>query len=103
MVRLLASRYDMPQADIKNIVQGTFDAIIETLAKDGRLELRNFGVFEVKRRGARKARNPKTGVVVDVPPRKVVTFKPGRLMEMSVREQHPVSSGLDSSPLGDPR
>lgn len=93
----------MPQADIKNIVQGTFDAIIETLARDGRLELRNFGVFEVKKRGARKARNPKTGVVVDVPPRKVVTFKPGRLMELSVRKDRSVSTEIDSNPLGDPR
>ena len=102
MVRLLANRFDMPQADIKNIVQGTFDVIIETLAQDGRLELRNFGVFEVKKRGARKARNPKTGVVVDVPPRKVVTFKPGRLMETVVRNDQPVSSGIDSTPLGGP-
>jgi hypothetical protein len=48
--------------------------------------LRNFGVFEVKRRAARKARNPRTGDKVFVPEKFVVTFKPGKEMEERVRE-----------------
>ena len=52
----------------------------------GRIELRNFGVFEVKKRKARKARNPRTGDKVEVPPKCVVTFKPGKEMEERVRE-----------------
>ena len=67
-------------------MQQTFDAIVETLLEDGRIELRNFGVFEVKRRKARKARNPRTGEKVDVPPKNVVTFKPGKEMEERVRQ-----------------
>jgi nucleoid DNA-binding protein len=59
-------------------VQMVFDGITETLVDEGRIELRNFGVFEVKRRRARKARNPRTGEKVSVPERSVVTFKPGR-------------------------
>ena len=62
-------------------VQMVFDGIIETLQEEGRIELRNFGVFEVKRRRARKARNPRTGEGVNVPARMVVAFKPGREME----------------------
>jgi len=51
-----------------------------------RIELRNFGVFEVKRRAPRKARNPRTGARVEVPAKFVVTFKPGKEMEQRVRE-----------------
>ena len=51
-----------------------------------RIELRNFGVFEVKKRAARKARNPRTGQRVDVPEKYVVTFKPGKEMEERVRQ-----------------
>jgi nucleoid DNA-binding protein len=47
---------------------------------EGRLELRNFGVFEVRGRRPRRARNPRTGEAVDVPARLVVTFKAGRQM-----------------------
>ena len=70
----------------KEIVQKTFDAIVETLVEERRIELRNFGVFEVKKRAARKARNPRTGDKVYVPEKFVVTFKPGKEMEEKVRE-----------------
>lgn len=80
IANLLSDKYRVSQVDSKKIVQGTFDMIIETLLKKGRIELRNFGVFMVKNRKARKARNPKTGEPVMVPERKVVTFKPGRVM-----------------------
>jgi nucleoid DNA-binding protein len=66
------------------VVQRVFDGIIETLLEEGRIELRNFGVFEVKRRRARKARNPRTGEGVNVPARMGVAFKPGREMEERV-------------------
>src|SRR5947207_10210697 len=75
----------MTQLKTKEIVQQTFDAIVDTLLEVGRIELRNFGVFEVKQRKARKARNPRTGERVDVPPKNVVTFKPGKEMEERVR------------------
>jgi integration host factor subunit beta len=59
---------------------------VETLVEERRIELRNFGVFEVKKRAARKARNPRTGDKVYVPEKFVVTFKPGKEMEERVRE-----------------
>ena len=58
----------------------------EALVEERRIELRNFGVFEVKERAARKARNPRTGERVDVPEKMVVTFKPGKEMEEKVRQ-----------------
>jgi nucleoid DNA-binding protein len=75
----------------KKIVQLMFQAIVDTLVneKEHRIELRNFGVFEVKLRKPRKARNPRTGDKVDVPAKCVVTFKPGKMMEERVRQIPP--------------
>ena len=86
IVRTISEEIGLTQLKTKEIVQKTFDAIVETLVEDGRIELRNFGVFEVKRRAARKARNPRTGDKVNVPEKFVVTFKPGKEMEQRVRE-----------------
>lgn len=85
IVKTISDEIGMTQLKTKEIVQKTFDAIVETLVQEGRIELRNFGVFEVKRRAARKARNPRTGQRVDVPEKFVVTFKPGKEMEEKVR------------------
>lgn len=86
IVKTISEEIGMTQLKTKEIVQKTFDAIVETLVEDHRIELRNFGVFEVKRRAARKARNPRTGEKVSVPEKFVVTFKPGKEMEARVRE-----------------
>ena len=86
IVKQISERIGLTQLKTKEIVQQTFDAIVETLLEVGRIELRNFGVFEVKQRKARKARNPRTGDKVDVPPKNVVTFKPGKEMEEKVRQ-----------------
>lgn len=86
IVKQISDRIGLTQLKTKEIVQQTFDAIVDTLIEVGRIELRNFGVFEVKRRKARKARNPRTGDRVDVPPKNVVTFKPGKEMEERVRQ-----------------
>lgn len=86
IVKQISERIGLTQLKTKEIVQQTFDAIVDTLLEVGRIELRNFGVFEVKKRKARKARNPRTGDKVDVPPKNVVTFKPGKEMEERVRQ-----------------
>ncbi|MGI9456792.1 MAG: HU family DNA-binding protein [Aeoliella sp.] len=86
IVKTISEEMGLTQLKTKEIVQKTFDAIVETLVEDHRIELRNFGVFEVKKRAARKARNPRTGAKVSVPEKFVVTFKPGKEMEARVRE-----------------
>ncbi len=86
IVKTISEEIGLTQLKTKEIVQKTFDAIVETLVEDRRIELRNFGVFEVKKRAARKARNPRTGDKVFVPEKFVVTFKPGKEMEEKVRE-----------------
>jgi nucleoid DNA-binding protein len=86
IVRTISEEIGLTQLKTKEIVQKTFDAIVEALVEEGRIELRNFGVFEVKKRAPRKARNPRTGEKVDVAEKFVVTFKPGKEMEERVRE-----------------
>jgi integration host factor subunit beta len=93
IVKEIAERANLTQLKTKEIVQWTFDAIVQTLIDDAdhRIELRNFGVFEVKRREARKARNPRTGDRVEVEAKNVVTFKPGKEMEERVRQMQLVA------------
>jgi nucleoid DNA-binding protein len=86
IVRSIAEQIDLPQLRTKELVQKTFDALIETLVRDRRIELRNFGVFQIKERKARMARNPRTGAKVPVQAKHVVTFKPGKEMEERVRQ-----------------
>jgi len=73
------------QMDVKRIVQKVLDCIIDGLANGNTVELRNFGIFKIKSRRGRKGRNPRTGTAVEVPPKKVVVFKPGLIMKQRVR------------------
>ena len=91
IVKQISDRANLTQLRTKEIVQWTFDAIIETLENEGRIELRNFGVFEVKVRKARTARNPKTNEEVEVAEKRVVTFQPGKIMEERVRKSESLS------------
>ncbi|MBQ6828984.1 MAG: integration host factor subunit beta [Thermoguttaceae bacterium] len=87
VVRLVSEKTGLSQQEAKEVVQTTFDSIIEVLVKTGRLELRNFGVFAVKRRAARNARNPRTGVEVWVDEHETVAFKPGKMMVSQVQTE----------------
>ena len=69
---------------VKKVVQSFLDGIIVELGKGNRLEFRDFGVFEVKQRQARMAQNPKTLEPVEVPPKRTVKFKVGRLMKQTL-------------------
>jgi integration host factor subunit beta len=65
------------------IIETIFESVKESLAQGGKVEIRGFGNFRLRNRNARKARNPKTGAAVDVPPKKVPYFKVGKeLREM---------------------
>lgn len=81
IVRSLAEKHEEEIAQTRRIVQGTLDMILESLCRGDKVELRNFGVFEVIDRKGRVARNPRSRQEVFIPERKVVKFKPGKLME----------------------
>jgi DNA-binding protein HU-beta len=84
LVIRVANRLGMTQSTVAKIIESTFETISHTLAEGERWELRDFGVFEVKTRASRIGRNPRTGEQVPVPERKVVTFRPGKLMKEMV-------------------
>ncbi|OGW84675.1 MAG: integration host factor subunit beta [Omnitrophica bacterium RIFCSPLOWO2_01_FULL_45_10] len=85
LVLKITEEANLKQVDVKLIVQKTLDRITDSLSKGETVELRNFGVFKVKSRKPRIGRNPKTGSVVPIPERKVVSFKPGLVMKKEVR------------------
>jgi len=81
---------------VKRIVQSFLDSIIVELGKGNRLEFRDFGVFEVKQRRARIAQNPKTLDRVEVPPKRTVKFKVGRLMKLTLATDETDAADLDA-------
>jgi nucleoid DNA-binding protein len=85
LVVRISNETGMVQQDVLTVVQKTLDILTETLAKGQTVEMRNFGVFEVKLRKARVGRNPnKPENEVPIPPRAVVKFKPGKEMKAKV-------------------
>ncbi len=85
IVTKIADETMIKQIDVKKVVQKTFDKIVESLSQGQTVELRNFGVFKVKTRRGRMGRNPRTGESVEIPEKKVVTFKPGLVMKDTVK------------------
>lgn len=94
LVNRIATKTGQTKVITKQVIQLFLDAIIDELGAGNRLEFREFGVFEIKERAARIAQNPRTLQKVDVPAKRVVKFKVGRLMKERVgtgsegEEQH---------------
>jgi nucleoid DNA-binding protein len=93
IVRSIAEKLDLTQLETKSIVQNVFDCLAETLVTEKRIELRNFGVFEIRKRKARKARNPRTGEEVQVKEKNVVVFKAGKTLEDTLRKKQAKNRG----------
>ncbi|MCK9614884.1 MAG: integration host factor subunit beta [Candidatus Omnitrophica bacterium] len=85
IVLKISQNTGIKQVVVRDIVQHTFDTIFEALKNGERIELRNFGVFQVKKRKKRIGRNPKTGEVIPVPERHTVVFKPGLEMKQLIK------------------
>ncbi len=77
----IAENTQAKRVTVKHVIQAFLDQITDELAKNNRLEFRGFGVFEVRKRAARIAQNPKTLERVKVPAKRTVKFKMGRLMK----------------------
>jgi len=87
VAKLVAKKMGISNVRAKEVVQETLDAMARLIVKHGRIELRKFGVFEVVTRKKRPARNPRTGEKVIIPRRKVITFKPSKLLTAKVRKK----------------
>jgi len=108
LIDRIAERTSNKRVVVKRIVQSFLDEIIEELGRGNRLEFRDFGVFESKQRAARTAQNPKTLERVDVPSKRTVKFKVGRMMkaklhgEPATGNNHPTAQqpvrGASASP-----
>ena len=93
----IAEATDQPKVVVKDILQRFLDGIIEELVAGNRLEFREFGVFEVRERAPRRAQNPRTLEKVEVPAKRVVKFKVGRLMRDRVCEEPDGNAGKASA------
>ena len=85
LIDRIAEKTNCKRVQVKRIVQSFLDEIIDELGNSNRLEFRDFGVFESKFRAARVAQNPKTLERVEVPPKRTVKFKVGRLMKLKLQ------------------
>lgn len=94
LVMRISEETGLIQHDVHEVIQKTLDYITESLARGENVEFRNFGVFEVAERKQRIGRNPnKPDQVVTIPTRKVVKFKPGKVMK------HQVTGDVTSLPV----
>lgn len=89
LIDLIAISTGVKKQLAKDILQQFLNDIVAELAKGNRIEFRDFGVFEVKKRSARTAQNPKTLEKVRVPTKQAIKFKTGRLINDKLNDQVP--------------
>jgi integration host factor subunit beta len=86
LVEGVADAAELTKKDAERLVEIVFESIIETLNQGEKIELRGFGSFRVRERGARRGRNPKTGDPVSIPAKRVPYFKPGKELKELINE-----------------
>ncbi len=86
----------------ETIVNTIFESIVEAIQRDDKIELRGFGSFRVRRRRSRQGRNPKTGDRVDVPPKRIPYFKPGKELKDLINAEAPAPRDAAATPVGGP-
>ncbi len=84
LISRIAERTQAKRVLVKQVIQTFLDEIISELCENNRLEFRDFGVFETRTRAARHAQNPRTLDRVEVPAKRTVKFKMGRLMRQNL-------------------
>ena len=100
LVEDVARAAELTKKDAERLVEIVFESIIDTLNQGEKIELRGFGSFRVRERGARRGRNPKTGDPVDIPAKRVPYFKPGKELKELINEEpaaSPQSAAAESS------
>ena len=105
LVEDVAQAAELTKKDAERLVEIVFESIIETLNHGEKIELRGFGSFRVRERGARRGRNPKTGDPVNIPAKRVPYFKPGKELKELINEESaatstPSAAAPSDSPTG---
>ncbi|MGE5612024.1 MAG: HU family DNA-binding protein [Bacillota bacterium] len=101
LIDRIADATQTRRVQVKKIVQQFLDEVINELGRGNRLEFRDFGVFETKLRKARRAQNPKTLQPVEVPEKRTVKFKVGRLMKQRLSQMTGVAIDDDAADVAD--
>ena len=97
LVEDVAEAAELTKKDAERLVEIVFESIIETLNQGEKIELRGFGSFRVRERGARRGRNPKTGDPVSIPAKRVPYFKPGKELKELINDSSQPASGSENS------
>ena len=84
LITALAEKEKLTEADASRLINLVFDGFTDALKNGGRIEIRGFGVFSVREYDGYKGRNPKTGEIVEVKPKKGAFFKVGRELKKGV-------------------
>ena len=84
LVKAVAKDVDMPESQVSNVVNSTFDAIEGALSKGDEVTITGFGTFRISERAAREGRNPQSGEKMTIPARKSPSFKPGSQLKRAV-------------------
>jgi integration host factor subunit beta len=91
LVEVVARAADLTKKDAEVVVEEVFAAIIESLNRGEKIELRGFGSFRIRQRNSRRGRNPKTGDAVEIPAKAVPYFKPGKELRELINQQMPTT------------
>jgi integration host factor subunit beta len=102
LVEDVARAAELTKKDAERLVEIVFESIIETLNHGEKIELRGFGSFRVRERGARRGRNPKTGDPVSIPAKRVPYFKPGKELKELINLDVPPSRSASENTLATP-
>ena len=98
LVEEVARTTQLTKKHAEIIVNTVFDSIVHSLKDGEKIELRGFGSFRLRKREPRKGRNPKTGDKVDVPPKKVPYFKPGKELKELINKEVAPAPGAAAPP-----
>lgn len=91
IVEHIAESTGLTKTDTAMVVEGVIETLKDALVAGETVEIRGFGTLKIKKRAARRARNPRTGEPVDIPSKYVPTFKPSRELKDAVaNEMRPV-------------
>ena len=102
LVEDVARAAELTKKDAERLVEIVFESIIDTLNQGEKIELRGFGSFRVRERGARRGRNPKTGDPVDIPAKRVPYFKPGKELKELINEDENGAGGAGEAAPAEP-
>lgn len=87
IVDAVFERVGLPKKDTASVVEQVLDCVRETVARGETVKISQFGNFTVRRKGSRVGRNPKTGVEIEIPPRKVLVFRPSQILRARLNDE----------------